>query len=205
MANMVRKTPFLKRESEQRGITVILALLILAAVMLAAVGVIRSVDTAGLVATNIAVTQRCTESTVQGLNYAFNQFNSGTPIANIASYVDTPSKNYYSSAPTPTNPLSAQGIPDNLYNGSLSSSNQITLGTATINYQIERLCTTAGAQTLAQNCQLIDYGVAKSTLNDISQRYIAPLYRITVRGDCSRGATVYVQAIVPGAVMAVSL
>lgn len=183
---------------KQKGVTLIFSMLILSAVLLASVGIIRAVNTSGLVAGSLSSNSRCTAAARLALDYAIQQFNMGA-VLNEGDLLDPtpatgasnqPSKNYYATNQAITNTF---GVPDLIFNGTLTA-NQTVSGGNTLTHMIERLCLDQGP-VKAERCQIANQGKAVDALKlATSMRYLQPVYRVTARADCPRGGRVFAQA-----------
>lgn len=91
----------------QRGVVLILTLIVLVAMTLAAIALVRSVDTGNVVAGNMAFKEGATQAGDAGTEAAIAFLRTGgvggIPIAgDAASYNDIPAKGYYATAPVVT-------------------------------------------------------------------------------------------------------
>lgn len=185
----------------EAGVALPLALIILAVMILAAISLVRSVDTATLVSANLAMRQRAAQAGEQGIRDAFRwiQANTGTPVL----YTTDTAVGFYSSqhASDPNwDPVTQWPA------GTVNSTD--TLGNS-ISYVIHRLCTQPdtpvnGSIALVQNV-CVTYtptktsGGAGGTMASegamISGGQSVYL-RITVRVRDNRNTTSYLQAMV---------
>lgn len=183
----------------QRGAVLFIALIVLVAMTLAGIAIMRSVDTATLVAGNLAFKQGTIQSSDNGIEQAYQWL-----LANRASLVnDNPAQGYYSS----------QAMPN--WNDPTQWANAVTVGTDaagnTVSYLIHRMCVcpnrpyNVDCPPLNQQCALTtppttppppaqgdSFAVGAPGYLQDPQVY----YRITVRTVGPRNTTSYVQAMV---------
>ncbi len=203
----------------QRGVALFFALIALLAISLAAVALIRSVDTSTLIAGNLAFKQSATSSGDSGVDAAMNWLNAtqnanasinpaisqAHPFNNNGGTAGYLNPGYYSSFTL--DPLASQ------WNGaaSWSDANSILIGTDnsgnTTRYIIQRMCSTADQVLGAANCMFS--GLAISTDSQAIKTYqdvcngsgcassvSPPMIRITSRTDGPRNTISYVQVFV---------
>ncbi|MFH1493341.1 MAG: hypothetical protein ABIG70_00895 [Pseudomonadota bacterium] len=203
---------------QQQGVVLFIALMALVVMSLAAVALVRSVDTATLVAGNLAFKQAATSSADAGVeaaipwmvttNAAQKALNKDPWMdATHAFNLDAPTNGYYSSIATPadlaaaatwTTAASRPGTGANFDADGLDS----TTGN-TVRYIIQRVCRNANQVLSTANCLFSD-----STVDNASKRgrlsYEAglgtgaitgsPIYRITARVTGPRNTVSYIQA-----------
>lgn len=202
----------------QRGVVLFMALIALVVMSLAAVALVRSVDTSTLVAGNLAFKQAATSSADAGVEAAIPWMVT-TNAAQLALNkdpwtdpthafnVDAPANGYYSSLATPADLTAAStwattasrpGTGANFDADGLNS----TTGN-TVRYIIQRVCRNANQILSTANCLFSD-----SSEDNASKRgrlsYEAglgsgsitgsPLYRITARVTGPRNTVSYIQA-----------
>jgi type IV pilus assembly protein PilX len=183
----------------ERGIVLLVSLVVLAAMTLAAISMMRSVITGNRVSGNLAFQQSATQSADVGIEraVAWLEANNG-PVLNA---------NVTRSASTPGYYASTQYVPgqswDAFWSVVQAQANALPTDAAgnTVSFVIERLCNSAGAPTSGIGCavspttigsqggsrgaQVIQFEVA-------NQRY----YRITARVTGPRNTVSFVQAVV---------
>ena len=193
----------------QRGVVLFIALIVMVAMSLAAIALIRSVDTTNAVIGNLAFRM----ASILPANASIEQAASALFVdADIASVVhisdieknsDKPSENYYARRLPGED---ARGVPVLLQKFSTASvlpkqfdANETT--TAAINthvtYLIERMCLATGPATTG-NCDLAQPKPNPGdTLGDINFGVAAgvPIYRVTVRVDGPKNTASFVQAM----------
>ncbi|MEW6562753.1 MAG: hypothetical protein AB1400_05905 [Pseudomonadota bacterium] len=188
----------------QRGIILFVALIALIAMTLAAIALIRSVDTSTIIAGNLAFKQSGTASADVALNNASDWLNA-TSLSNPTALETNSAANGYYATSNGLNLASdatwASGT------SALATGVGITNGTDTsgnaIRYVIQRMCQSTGAATTT-GCL---FGAA--TANSGSQAVkdateagggatasASPIYRVTVRVTGPRNTVSYVQAFV---------
>ncbi len=192
----------LNAAKRQRGTVLFIALIVLVAMTLAGIAIMRSVDTATLIAGNLAFKQATIQSADNGVEQAYQWL-----LANRAVLANTNlSTGYYSSRPG--------AEPD--WNDPLTWASAVTVGTDaagnTTSYLIHRLCNCSDtayngtcATGNAQQCALTtasnvapppaqgdSFSVGASRYLETPKQY----YRITVRTQGPRNTTSYVQSMV---------
>jgi len=182
----------------QRGAALFIALIMLAVMILAAVSLIRTVDTAVVIAGNLSFKQASTTAADVALNNASAWlFAAGT----AALQNDNPGQGYYATS----NGLNLTADATWLTTASaLATGVDITAGVDSagnqIQYVIQRMCRTAGAATTA-SCM---FGAATSSsssqaVKDATQSgsvialSASPMYRVTVKVSGPRNTVSYVQ------------
>jgi Tfp pilus assembly protein PilX len=134
----LRRLPSLARA--QRGVTLVIALIVLVAMTLAGVAMMRSVDTGSIVAGNIAFRQSSVHAADQGLQsgYTYILANAGTTVLyNNANDATTASIGYFSST--------ADDEPDWMaaatwVNAGVLNNGNADAGGNVVYYKIERMC-----------------------------------------------------------------
>lgn len=189
--------------SRARGAVLFIALIVLVAMTLAGIAIMRSVDTATLIAGNIAFKQGTVASADDGVERAYQWL-----LANRSALAATdPGQGYTSAVASPN--WTAAG----------TWTNSVTLGTDpagnTISYLIHRLCQCANvgyndpcaASPTGQNQCALENPVAAampapeqgdsfSTGASVYGADSKVYYRITVRSSGPRGTVSYIQAMV---------
>lgn len=184
----------------QRGVALPIALIVLTAMVLAAVTLIRSVDTATMVASNLTYKQRASRAGDEGIRAAFLWLKAKA----IAAPADLNATN------TAAGYFSAQHASDPSWNpaGQWDSASAFSVGTDaagnTISYVIHRLCTQPNLAYNAGNNQCATYSGGGAAAAGGSQSSDAPeftgvvyvYYRITARVVGPRNTAAYVQSLV---------
>lgn len=196
----------------QRGVSLIFALIALVAMSLAALALVRTVDTATLVAGNLAFRQAATTSAdsgvetgitaltaLQAANVAKNVFADATHAMNITS---APANGYYSNMDPALNFATA-----GTWVTGVSSAEVVDASGNRVRYIIQRMCRHPNEVLSVQNCQFTgaqeDNGGKQVPLpSDVCdgpgcpKGGQAPLYRVTVRVAGPKNTLSYVQALV---------
>jgi hypothetical protein len=192
------------RRRRERGVVLFIALLVMVALSLAAIALIRSADTATIVAGNLAFKQAAAaavdRSVEQAIQVLFDPAGSNPPTGDKT--VDRPDLNYFAC-------VQADG------GGCLPSSNPIpevpallitkagltplTADAAgnTSYYVIERMCNSPGP-AVAANCNISAAGLgadAGTEHYDALQFPSGAYYRVTVRVEGPRNTVQYAQAM----------
>lgn len=186
------------RVPKQRGVALPIAMIVLVAMLLAAVTLIRSVDTATMVAGNLTYKQRATHAADEGVRAAFIWLRD-TSVANVAALSNSNSgEAYYSSqhAKDPDWNPAANWPPD--------SKSFVDANGNTVSYVIHRLCILPGKgiNDEGQNCSTWDGvgtrkpGASYSSDDPGYKSSSFVYYRITTRAVGPRNATSYVQTLV---------
>jgi type IV pilus assembly protein PilX len=191
--------------AKQHGFSMFITMIVLIPMMLAAITLTRSVDTAGVIVGNLTFKQTATHSADCGIESAITwlQANNGNGTLNTSSFV----QGY---AAVRQDPAAGQSW-DTFWTSALLPGGQVlSIGacpnTATgnnVSYAIQRLCNGTGdpSQGLIQCSQAPS--AAAPTGNSMGSGVIPPTtpsgqvyYRITARVDGSRNTVSYVQVIV---------
>jgi len=196
------------RPARQEGVVLIVALIVLVAMTLAGLALMRSVDTANLIAGNLAYQQSAIHSADTGIEDAVNWLvaNNGTDTLSN----DLPSHGYYANGSDPLHSpaqnvswdtyWNANNLASKAYPAYELSTSQDAAGNL-VYYVIDRLCNDYGSATGGATCissptvstsQGYDEDASSPPLNAPSVIY----YRITVRVDGPRNTVSYVQAVV---------
>jgi len=203
------------RPARQRGVALFFALICMVAIMLAAVMLVRSVDTATLIAGNLAFQQAATRSGDGGTESAINYL-SGVEAANSAKNVltdathsfnnDNATAGYYSYLDPAKSLTSTSGSHFNW-----DDNDSVLVGTDTsgntVRYVIQRMC--AVQNTVARDARCLFSGAALDNNGQnipLPQEVCngpgcpaagqAPELRVTTRVQGPKNTVSYVQAIV---------
>jgi type IV pilus assembly protein PilX len=191
----------------QRGVVLLIALIVLVAMSLAAIGLMRSVDTSNVIAGNLGFKRGTTPEASVASEAAASNLLSGALSPLGATDADVIAQTYFSWI----QPTDADGVPTILKNASsfdltysaVNAANKTTDANSlnTTRYVIERLCNAAGASS-ASNCAPSAPAPTGGGLpNDPNQSGgsptpFQPLYRITVRVDGPRNTVSFTQVVV---------
>ena len=188
----------------QRGVTLIIALIVLVAMTLAGVAMMRSVDTGTIVVGNIAFRQSTVHSADQGLQaaYGFISANSGaTVLYNDDNIIGAGSKGYWSSAPA--NERSDWLMDNNKWVNAaqINAGNPDASGNV-VYYVIHRLCKDPNVSNTATTCAatpdntaITGEGIDASSANYFT-RPPATHYRITAKSVGPRNSITFVQTLI---------
>jgi len=188
--------------NRQSGAVLFIALIVLVAMTLAGIAIMRSVDTATLIAGNLAFKQATIQSSDNGLEQAYQWLLANRPALNMTN----PGTGYFSSRP------GAEPV----WNDPATWASAVTVGTDaagnTTSYLIHRMCTCPDttyngtcAGGAAQQCAL-DIPATSAPPPAAGDSFVvgAPgyladpmvFYRITVRTQGPRNTATYVQSMV---------
>jgi len=201
-----------KSAVRQRGVVLFFALIALVAMSLAAVALIRSVDTSTLIAGNLAFKQSATRAgdggieaaitwmaTVQAANASLNVLNDATHPFNI----DAPASGYYSSLDDATFDVANEA--------DWTDANSVLVGTDQsgneLRYVIQRVCRTANQPVQSAGCLFAGVPEVKDGQHVKPPQEFCdgagcppagqtPQNRITARAAGPRNSVSYVQAFV---------
>ncbi len=186
----------------QRGVVLFIALIALVVMSLAAVALIRSVDTNTIIAGNLAFRQSATISADSGLETAAAWL--GAP--GVSLDADNAALGYY--ADTAKSPTVAADIAWNTGDSALATGSGVVAGTDssgnTIRYVIQRVCRTGTAVPTPDKCLFgapvagtSSQGVKSATqAGAITTSGDSLMYRITVRVSGPQNTISYIQAFV---------
>lgn len=194
----------------QRGITLIIALLVLVAMTMAGLALVRSVDTATLMAGNLAFRQSAAASADNGMETAIGTLRGMTP---SALQTDSTGNGYYAELPATSVDFTGNATPTSATDDfDWSTANTVSTADATgntVSYVIHRLCSSSGAldPTKCTTWQENSVPVGSQGIVTADETYRDPtltgtvsaihgVYRITVRISGPRNTVSYVQAIV---------
>lgn len=198
---------------KQRGVVLFFALIALVAMSLAAVALIRSVDTSTLIAGNLAFKQAATTSSDAGSEAAINQLttlqaaNNALNVLTNAAHPfnnDNAAAGYYSSANPALNLTDGTGIQWNNNDSALVGTDN---SGNTMRYVIQRMCRNANQPIQTADCLFSGAVVDTNGQNIPLPQDIctgagcpaagqAPLIRITIRTNGPRNTVSYIQAFV---------
>jgi type IV pilus assembly protein PilX len=183
--------------SKESGFVLIVALVVLAAMSLAAIALVRTVDTSTLLARNISFKRDAVnrnEIALEAANVLF-RINGGIPgpLANqVNARTSQPALNY-SSAMVATDP---NGIPVGLGTVSTAFPGEIvTQENNRIHYIIERMCTRENAIEGKDHC-LLAQAASGSEQPEKRPVTLPAMYRVTSRVAGARGVSSVTQAMI---------
>jgi type IV pilus assembly protein PilX len=188
--------------SRDRGVVIFIALIVMVALSLAAIALIRSVDTTNTVVGNLGFRQASIPPTNLAIEKAAaalfaNASRTGAPTIPDTT-ADLTAENYYASRITAP-AEDPRGVPFQLQKKSNYSFPNILLDGAgnEIRYVIERMCLNPGPADLA-NCDLTGpKQVPGTTIGDASQPPLPrfPFFRVTIRVDGPQNTVSFAQAM----------
>lgn len=194
----------MRQPGKQHGVVLFIALIALVVMSLAAVALIRSVDTNTIIAGNLAFRQSATTSADSGLETALAWL-STNPAGLDTDSAANAALGYY--ATTAKSPTVAADIAWNDADSALATGIGIVAGTDasgnTIRYVIQRMCKSAGAATAA-DC-LFGAPVAGTSSQGVKTATQAGaitavgdslMYRVTARVIGPKNTISYIQAFV---------
>ena len=204
-------SPHLSTARKQRGVVLFIALIALVTIMLAAIALMRSVDTSTVIAGNLAFKQSAATSGDGGVQAAINWM---TAVAAAAPGVDpsitlahpfntdNPVNGYYAALRATDNTFVT--APTTWVNGSsavFNGDNPDAAGNS-MRYIIERMCNvgTAGQALSTANCLFSN--AAQGGISHVAGEPspftggLSPINRVTVRITGPRNTTSYIQAFV---------
>jgi type IV pilus assembly protein PilX len=194
----------------QRGVVLVIALIVLVAMTLAALGLMRSVDTSNLVSGNLAFQQAATHSSDQAVEYAISWLencNAASPLCPTTLGQNTPGNGYFADGLNPSHSPSAGQTWDDFWTASITTlthdySQQLPMDAAGNQpyYVIDRLCENQGTKELGAKCAEYPITIASPGEEEGGQvqlrKYKLTYYRITVRTVGPRNTVSYTQALV---------
>lgn len=186
---------------KQAGVVLIIALIVLVAMSLAAIALVRSIDTANIITGNLGFKQAATHSGDTGTESAIAWLESNN---NATLNNNLPANGYFASR---ADPAAGQSW-DAFWTATLAAQ-AVTLAPDaagnTASYVIHRLCNQAGSRDpninpgiscsvspVAAGNDCVEAGCGQNKLNAAAQLY----YRITTRIAGPRNTVSYVQAVV---------
>ena len=177
----------------QSGAVLFFTLVALAIMTLAALAMVRSVDTSNLVAGNIALKQGAIMEADRIMNQAFSCMDSGGALTTLPDLnANNATCNYYASLqPDTTKPFDYPEVLEAAaYTEDAATRNRSS-------FVIERMCTTAGAWSEA-NCIVSPFGkrADKSNRAELTLTAMQALYRISVKVVGPRNVVTYSQTVV---------
>jgi type IV pilus assembly protein PilX len=205
------KAPQTSTIGRQRGVVLFIALIVMVAMSLAAIALIRSVDTTNILIGNLAFRQ----SSILPANMAVEEaaaalFPEAAPtgVPAIAdTTADLPAENYFASW---QNSDDARGVPTLLQTRTNaaaltktldaqdnSNANVAVANRTVVRYMIERMCLAAGPAK-ASNCDMMPPKQNPgTTVHDESTATLSPIpfYRVTIRVDGPQNTASFLQAM----------
>jgi len=211
-----RRTPFAPlRIARQRGVALFFALICMVAIMLAAVALVRSVDTAALISGNLAFQQSATSSADSGTEAAITWL-AATEAANSAMNVlidplhpfnsNNAAAGYYASL-DPARSLTASSGTRFLWDATDSVGLAADSSGNTTRYIVQRMCRTAGVAVANASCIFSGAVLDNNKQNIPLPQEICkgpgcpvagqtPMLRVTSRTTGPKNTLSYVQAFI---------
>ena len=197
---MLTIAPRIRGRARQGGITLIVALIMLVAMTLAAIALVRSVDTSNIIAGNLAFKEAATHSGDAGIESAISWLEANNSGATL--YANVFASGYAASR---QDPGAGQSWDD--FWTVLANNNQVVTLPAdasgnTVSYAIQRLCNAVGDPASPGTGCAVSPTVANATNSSQNAGSVALLfnsqvyYRITARIAGPRNTVDYVQAVV---------
>jgi Tfp pilus assembly protein PilX len=184
----------------QRGIVLVIALIVMVALSLAGIALMRSVDTSTAVVGNLAFTQASTLPANLAVEEAVAALYENDLIPNVNQ--DLPAQNYYA---TRQNGEDSRGIPEVLTTKAKASALARVLNPGygnEVRYVIERMCApgipaTPSRSELVKYCDMLPPKPSGTTSMETDKIELPriPLYRLTVRVDGPRNTVSFLQAM----------
>lgn len=202
--NLHLKTYTVAQVKKQRGVVLFIALIALVVMSLAAVALIRSVDTSTIIAGNLASKQSATTSADSGIETALTWMEG---VANPTTfYADNVAAGYYATQtanPTTFDWDSTDSLPADDASGNIDANGKDLSGN-TVRYVIQRMCRVVG-DPVEESCLFGapveggssrgggGYSKACPTCSATEQ---SPVYRVTARVVGVKNTISYIQAFV---------
>ncbi|OLE18836.1 MAG: hypothetical protein AUG50_05220 [Betaproteobacteria bacterium 13_1_20CM_3_63_8] len=189
--------------ARQRGVVLFIALIVMVALSLAAIALIRSIDTTTTVIGNLAFRQASILPANMAVEEAAAALFSDADVARAIRIPNRdsnlPAENYFASW---QNSDDARGIPAQLQKRTAFTQTKmlvdasLTGAQTEVRYVIERMCVAAAPPTNA-NCDLLPpTGPFGTTVGDSSLTLPSvPYYRVTIRVDGPQNTASFVQAM----------
>lgn len=200
----IRLQPNVHLPSRQRGVVLVIALIVLVAMTLVAIGTLRSVDTSNVVAGNLAFKQSTLNGTDQAVETAYRYL--ATNLGGVNLQNDNTASGYYSSVPA----QEPNWTDSSVWAGAVCmNSCSADANGNTAYYYIHRMCTEAntpyngnGASGNPNQCHMTLPSGAATTGGsmrvgaDVYQGNPQLYYRITARVVGPRNSVSIVQAVI---------
>ena len=188
------------RRGGQRGIVLVIALIVMVALSLAGIALMRSVDTSTAVVGNLAFTQASALPANLAVEEAVAALFEDELIPNVNQ--DLPAQNYYA---TRQNGEDTRGIPEVLTTKGKASALARVLDAGygnEVRYVVERMCApgipvTPSRAELVKHCDMLPPKPSGTTSMETDKIELPriPLYRLTVRVDGPRNTVSFLQAM----------
>lgn len=190
----------------QRGVVLVIALIVLVAMTLAGIALVRSADTGNVIAGNLAFKQSATQASDRGIEAAYNWLTtqSGTAAINNTNTA----AGYYSSIPTVEPDWTSDATWANAVIAPDAAGNQVDAAGNTVSYIIHRMCTqpdtayNGSNSGVANQCALSSTSGGGSAGSSMSVGAFQPntppqiYYRVTSRSSGPRNTYGVTQAMI---------
>ncbi|MBB6244378.1 hypothetical protein [Rhodanobacter sp. MP1X3] len=188
-----------RRYRQQGMVSTLIALIVLVVSLLAAMALMRSVDTSNTIAGSLTFRQ----GVLQEAERAYVDAQQKITFTQPTSDTDNAPLGYYAE-PQPATARSAGDVPNVLVNavsGSIGSVTPLNSTDNSVTYVVERLCPTSGAATVT-GCIVSGASLLGATSSNQTSDNLTPFdngayaaFRLTVRVNGSKGTSAYVQTI----------
>lgn len=198
----IQATHFIRgggRYRQKGAVSTLIALIVLVISLLAAMALMRSVDTSTTIASSLTFRQ----AVLQEAERAYVDAQQNITFAQPASDNDIPGLGYYAE-PQPATARSAGDVPNVLVNKvsrSIATVKALNANDNVVTYVVERLCPTSGAAS-ATTCVVPGASLLGGSSSNQSSDNLTPFdngayaaFRLTVRVDGPKGAIAYVQTV----------
>lgn len=204
-SNRSTRSDALGGRARERGIVLLITLIALVTLALAALALVRSVDTNIIVAGNVSLKQAATLTADNGVETAIGWLNQIEIAPGIEHFDDDDAANAYYATSDDFDPLS-----DAIWNGDGGVTVAMAAGAGIdggrdlsgnrIRYVIQRMCSETGEPDVNQ-CLILEGESDTSSMRVMdspmpTEPPLSPVYRITARVDGPRNTVSYVQAFV---------
>jgi type IV pilus assembly protein PilX len=182
----------------QRGVVLFIALIALVVMSLAAVGLIRSVDTGVMIAGNLGYKQSATIAADNGLETAIEWLNAVVNPTTLEA--DNAAQGYYATQVLDPTTLNWDNTDSRLATGASIVGGQDTSGN-TIRYIVQRMCRNVGAAD-DNNClftsdkESLGSSIGGGPPPPAAPEDYSPVYRVTARVEGAKNTESYIQAYV---------
>lgn len=185
----------------QSGIVLVVALIMLIVMTLAALSLVRSVDTASIIAGNLSFQQAATHAGDRGIETAIAWIENNPALLLSDSPASGYAANGLTAAPGKAANESWDAYWTRLWNGrAVQLPADAATGTS-VAYVIDRLCANGGSPTAVANCSASPIvGLAVGNSEEGGEKQVTAIaqvyYRITARIQGPRNTLSYVQAVI---------
>lgn len=197
--------------SKQSGVVLFIALITLVVIMLAAVALVRSVDTGNLIAGNVSFRRAATSSADTGVENAITWISAKEvadqakdPFSDASHVLNSTdaANGYYSNEPGDTSDASFVNVTSaaTWVDGKSKAVAGTDASGNSVRYIIQRMCKTADVALDKDNCIFsdaeVDTGSKKGGFPKPTKNGSSVMYRVTARVTGPRNTVSYVQAFI---------